>query len=56
MCCRCAAKKNAAARTRDSQRERARQQAVQQLKDSLREDRDDVVEIFDIWLDHIPRS
>lgn len=40
----------------DSQRERARQQAVQQLKDSLREDRDDAVEIFDIWLDHIPRS
>ncbi len=40
----------------DSQRERARQQAVQQLKDSLREERDDAVEIFDIWLDHIPRS
>lgn len=40
----------------DSQRERARQQAVQQLKDSLREDNDDDVEIFDIWLDHIPRS
>ena len=40
----------------DSQRERARQQAVQQLKDSLREDRDEAVEIFDIWLDHIPRS
>ncbi len=40
----------------DSQRERARQQAVQQLKESLREDRDDEVEIFDIWLDHVPRS
>lgn len=40
----------------DAQRERARQQAVQQLKDSLREDHDDQVEIFDIWLDHIPRG
>ncbi len=40
----------------DSQRERARQQAVEQLKDSLREERDEAVEIFDIWLDHIPRS
>lgn len=40
----------------DAQRERARQQAVQQLKDSLREDHDDAVEIFDLWLDHIPRS
>ncbi len=40
----------------DSQRERARQQAVQQLKESLREDRDEGVEIFDIWLDHVPRS
>ena len=40
----------------DSQRERARQQAVQQLKDSLREDYGDAVQIFDIWLDHIPRS
>ncbi len=40
----------------DSQRDRARQQAVQQLKDSLRADHDDAVEIYDIWLDHIPRS
>jgi len=40
----------------DSQRERARQQAVQQLKETLREDRDDQVDIFDIWLDHVPRS
>jgi len=40
----------------DGQRERARQQALQQLKDDLREDRAGAVEIFDIWLDHIPRS
>ncbi len=40
----------------DSQRERARQQAVQQLKDTLREDRDADVVIHDIWLNHIPRS
>ena len=40
----------------DSQRERARQQAVQQLKDSLREDHAEAVEIHDIWLDHVPRS
>lgn len=40
----------------DAQRERARQQALQQLKDDLRADRADAVEIFDIWLDHIPRN
>ncbi len=40
----------------DSQRERARQQAVQQLKDTLREDHDEAVVIHDIWLNHIPRS
>ena len=40
----------------DSQRERARQQALQQLKDDLRADRADAVEILDLWLDHIPRN
>ena len=40
----------------DSQRERAKQQALQQLKDSLREDNGDDFEIYDIWLNHIPRS
>lgn len=40
----------------NSQRERAPQQAVQQLKESLREDHDEDVVIHDIWLDHIPRS
>lgn len=40
----------------DAQRERARRQALQQLKDNLRADRAGAVEIFDIWLDHIPRS
>lgn len=40
----------------ESQRERAKQQELQLLKDSLREDQSDNFEIFDNWLDHIPRS
>lgn len=40
----------------DLQRERARQQELQLLKDSLREDQSEDFEIYDIWLDHIPSS
>ena len=40
----------------ESQRERAKQQELQQLKERLREDQVDSFEIHDIWLDHIPRS
>ena len=40
----------------ESQRERAKQQELQLLKERLREDQVDNFEIHDNWLDHIPRS
>ena len=40
----------------NSQRERAKQQELQLLKDSLRDDQSNNFEIFDTWLDYIPRS
>ncbi len=40
----------------ESQRELAKQQELQLLKETLREDQSDSFEIFDNWLDHIPRS
>ncbi len=40
----------------ESQLERAKQQELQLLKDSLREDQSDNFEIYDNWLDNIPRS
>ena len=40
----------------ESQRERAKQQELQLLKESLREDQSEDFEIYDNWLDHIPRS
>ena len=39
-----------------AQRERARQQELQLLKDSLRDEQSDNFEIYDTWLDHIPRA
>ncbi len=38
------------------QRERARQQELQLLKDSLRDDQSESYEIYDNWIDHVPRS
>lgn len=40
----------------ESLRERARLQELQLLKDSLREAQSENFEIYDIWLDHVPRS
>ena len=40
----------------EAQRERAKQQELQLLKDNLRENQSDNFEIYDSWLDHIPRS
>ena len=39
-----------------AQRERARQQELQILKDSLRDEQSGNFEIYDSWLDHIPRA
>lgn len=39
-----------------AQRERARQQELNLLKDSLRSEQSENFEIYDIWLDHVPRS
>ncbi len=39
-----------------AQRDRARQQELNLLKDSLRGEQSDSFEIYDTWLDHIPRS
>ena len=39
-----------------SQRERAKQQELALLKESLRAEHEDDVEIYDIWLNYIPRS
>ena len=40
----------------ESQLERAKQQELQLLKDSLREDQSENFEIYDNWLDNIPRN
>ncbi len=40
----------------ESQLQRAQQQELQQLKEALREDKSEQFEIFDTWLDYIPRS
>ncbi len=40
----------------ESQLERAKQQELQLLKDSLREDQSENFEIYNNWLDNIPRS
>ena len=40
----------------ESQRQRAKQQELEQLRESLREDNSDQFEIFDSWLDYVPRS
>ena len=40
----------------ESQLQRAKRQELEQLRESLREDNSDSFEIFDIWLDNIPRG
>lgn len=40
----------------DSQRERARQTELRDLQEQLREDNSDSIEIYDSWLDYMPRS
>lgn len=40
----------------ESQLQRAKQQELDQLRETLREDNSDQFEIFDAWLDYIPRS
>lgn len=40
----------------DFQRDQAKRQELEQLQESLREEQSDSIEIYDIWLNHIPRS
>ncbi len=48
-------KEERAGADQDSQRDRARQSELSDLQEQLREDNSDSIEIYDTWLDYIPR-